>query len=251
MAGNKRGEGDSTLSRISPISLSVHRHQFCVPSTRARTSRAPKRAHIDRPLSAARRSPRFSFLSTAPSDLPLESFRTLPQGQNKFRREKFSLPFFLLSEKKKRRIRILKDPCVSPRRERVEKSRILEGTESRMGTSDSRRESVYPSNWSNFQRSRFHCNPILPIFSSPLILITDLTTQKKDHRSDSSHCCLYSPSLVFGYFSLGDGTSISRVSTCVLILTVVVEGIFSSWKIFVENYAAIVIALARARPSPP
>lgn len=186
MAGNKRGEGDSTLSRISPISLSVHRHQFCVPSPRARTFRAPKRAHIDRPLSAARRSPRFSFLSTAPSDLPLESFRTLPQGQNKFRREKFSLPFFLLSEKKKRRIRILKDPCVSPRRERVEKSRILEGTESRMGTSDSRRESVYPSNWSNFQRSRFHCNPILPIFSSPLILITDLTTQKKDHRSDSS-----------------------------------------------------------------
>lgn len=134
-----------------------------------------------------RRGVRRAFLSFPPLH-PIflsNSFELFRRDRINFA-ERNSLFLFSSPREKKRRIRVLKDPCVSPRRERVEKSRILEGTESRMGTSDSRRESVYPSNWSNFQRSRFHCNPILPIFSSPLILITDLTTQKKDHRSDSS-----------------------------------------------------------------
>lgn len=73
MAGNKRGEGDSTLSNLAD--LSVHRHQFCVPSTRAQG-----RAAQNAPISIAHcwwrgvGPPRFSFLATARFD-PLTNGR--------------------------------------------------------------------------------------------------------------------------------------------------------------------------------
>lgn len=180
MAGNKRGEGDSTLSRISPISLSVHRHQFCRQLARAPPARQNVLISI---AHCRRRGVRRAFLSFPPLhpiflSNPFELFR---RDRINFA-ERNSL-FLFSSPPRKRKEgfeRLDLSSGGSLGRERVEKSRTLEGTESRMGTSDSRRESVYPSNWSNFQRSRFHCNPILPIFSSPLILITDLTTQKKD-----------------------------------------------------------------------
>lgn len=144
MAGNKRGEGDSTLSRISPISLSVHRHQFCRQLARAPPARQNVLISI---AHCRRRGVRRAFLSFPPLH-PIflsNSFELFRRDRINFA-ERNSLFLFSSPREKKRRIRVLKDPCVSPRRERVEKSRILEGTESRMGTSDSRRESVYPSN---------------------------------------------------------------------------------------------------------
>lgn len=63
MAGNKRGEGDSTLSRISPISLSVHRYQFCRQLARAPPARQNVLISI---AHCRRRGVRRAFLSFPP-----------------------------------------------------------------------------------------------------------------------------------------------------------------------------------------
>lgn len=192
MAGNRRGEGDSTLSNLAD--LSVHRHQFCVPSTRAQG-----RAVQNAPISIAhcwRRGvgpPRFSFLATSRFD-PLTNgrIRFLSSPFEFSRRGRNSRDSFLFSSF----LRIVRGKedwndssrgsCsgrVETRRERVEKSRTLEGTESRVGTIAGRRVTleaergrfIRGTGQTFNQRSRFHCNPtrwgeyVSPIFSSPLM----------------------------------------------------------------------------------
>lgn len=192
MAGNRRGEGDSTLSNLAD--LSVHRHQFCVPSTRAQG-----RAAQNAPISIAHRwrrgvgPPRFSFLATARFD-PLTNGRirflsSSPVGGEILAILFFSFLFFFENRSRKGGLErvesriVFRKGRVETRRKRVEKSRTLEGTESRVGTIAGRRVTleaergrfIRGTGQTFNQRSRFHCNPtrwgeyVSPIFSSPLM----------------------------------------------------------------------------------
>lgn len=144
--------------------------------------------------------PRFSFLATARFD-PLTNgrirsfFRVLsnsPVGGEILAILFFSFLFFFENRSRKGGLErvesriVFRKGRVETRRERVEKSRTLEGTESRLGTIAGRRVTleaergrfIRGTGQTFDERSRFHCNPtrsggnrryVSPIFSSPLM----------------------------------------------------------------------------------
>lgn len=177
MAGNKRGEGDSTLPRISPICRYTvinfaYRRLARAPSAPRVSSRAAQNVLISIAHCWRRGPPRFSFRSirSDPNQpllngrkLPIQGsfFRFLSVGREINSRDSFLFffweSFFLrIVFFEKRTIRI--EDRVQEGNDR--NKRTLEGTEFSRGRTIARRRvtleakrerSVYPSNWSNFR----------------------------------------------------------------------------------------------------